>query len=76
MDYFERLLLMRLWDGDLEMKITGFDAERFRAAVEDESKRRLELVESIAFEDDDIISDAEKVEAIKLLFRQEFYDKD
>lgn len=76
MNYFEKLLLTHLWSGKLETKITGFDIEGFQKAVEDESKRRLELVESIVYEDEDIISDAEKVKAIKLLFQLEFYDED
>ena len=76
MNYFEKLLLTHLWDGELETKITGFDMEGFQKAVEDESKRRLEMVEGIIFADDDIVSDAEKVKAIQLLFRLEFYDGD
>ena len=76
MNYFEKLLLTHLWDGELETKITGFDMEGFQKAVEDESKRRLEMVEGIIFADDVIVSDAEKVKAIQLLFRLEFYDGD
>mgnify|MGYP006922450487 CR=1 FL=1 len=41
--------------------ITGFDMEGFQKALNDEGKRRLELVEQIVFEDDDLISDAQKV---------------
>ena len=73
MNYFERILLTHLWDGQLETKITGFDMEGFQKALNDEGKRRLELVEQIVFEDDDLISDAQTVEALKLCFEKDFY---
>lgn len=73
MNYFEKLLLIHLWDGELETKITGFDMEGFQKALNDEGKRRLELVEQIVFKDDDLISDAQKVEALKLCFEKDFY---
>ena len=47
--------------------------EGFQKALNDEGKRRLELVEQIVFEDDDLISDAQKVEALKLCFEKDFY---
>ena len=65
--------MTHLWDGQLETKITGFDMEGFQKALNDEGKRRLELVEQIVFEDDDLISDAQKVEALKLCFEKDFY---
>jgi len=34
------------------------------------------MIEDIVFTDDDIASDAEKVESIKLLFQREFFDED
>ena len=69
MNYFEKLLLNYLWDGQLEMKITGFDMEGFKQAVQQEIKDRLEAVEDIAFLDDDLMTNAEKVVAIKKLFQ-------
>ena len=33
MNYFEKILLTYLWDGQLEMKITGFDMDGFQQAV-------------------------------------------
>ena len=76
MNYCEKILLTHLWDGQLEMKITGFDMDGFQQAVRQRSKCRLRMIEDIVFTDDDIASDAEKVESIKLLFQREFFDED
>ena len=73
MNYFEKILLTYLWDGELETKLTGFDMEGFQKALNDEGKRRLEIVEQIVFEDDDLRSDAQKVEALKRCFKNDFY---
>ena len=75
MTYFEKLLLHYLWDGELELKITGFNMDGFQQAVRQRSKCRLRMIEDIVFTDDDIASDAEKVESIKLLFQREFFDE-
>ena len=72
MNYFERILLTHLRDGQLETKITGFDMEGFQKALNDEGKRRLEIVEQIVFEDSDLRSDAQKVAALKLCFQKDF----
>lgn len=76
MTYFEKSLLNFLRDSKIKMEITGFDMDGFQEAVHEESKRRLEMVESIVFEDDDLMSDAEKVTTVKRLFQNEFYDKE
>ena len=76
MNYFEKMLLNYLRNGQLEMKITGFDMESFQEAVKTKSKHRLEMIKSIVFADDDYASDAEKVESIKLLFQHVFLDED
>ena len=47
----------------------------FEKAVHEEGERRLEMIEYIAFTDDDIISDTEKIESIKQLFRRGFYSE-
>lgn len=73
MNYFEKILLTYLWDGELETKLTGFDMEGFQKALNDEGKRRLEIVEQIVFEDDDLRSDAQKVAALKRCFKNDFY---
>ena len=76
MNYLEKLLLCYLWDGQLEMKLVGVDMDELKKAVHEEGKRRLDMIEYIAFEDDDIISDAEKIASIKQLFQREFYSED
>ena len=73
MNYFETMLLNYLRGGKVKMEITGFDMDDFQAAVRDESKRRLELIEQIVFEDSEKIPDAQKVEAIKQCFQKDFY---
>ena len=73
MNYFDKLLLIYLQTGKLETKITGLDMEGFQKALDDEGKRRLELVEQIVFEDSDLRSDAQKVAALKLCFQKDFY---
>lgn len=73
MNYFETMLLNYLRGGKIKMEITGFDMEDFQAAVRDESKRRLELIEQIVFEDNDMRSDTQKIKAIKLYFQKDFY---
>ena len=76
MSYFENMLLTYLWDGELEMKISGFDMEGFQRTVREEQKHRLEMIQELVFEDDDIMSDAEKVKGIRRLFQNDFYYKE
>lgn len=76
MNYFEKILLNQLRTGQLELKITGFDMDGFQEAVQEQGKRRLEMIEGIAFEDGDVMSDAEKIKSIKSLFQNEFYSKE
>ena len=76
MNYFEKILLAYLRDSKIEMEITGFDMDSFEQILSQELKCRLEMVESIAFEDDELMPDTEKVAAIKRLFQNEFYDKE
>lgn len=73
MNYFEKMLLSYLQRSKIKMEITGFDIEDFQAAVRDESKRRLEVIEQIIFENSEYTSDAQKLEAIKLCFQKDFY---
>jgi len=76
MDYFERTLLNFLSRSKIKMEITGFDQDGFSKAVQQESKRRLDMIEYIISQDSGIVSDAEKIASIKQLFRREFYDKE
>lgn len=73
MNYFEIILLNYLRRSKIKMEITGLDLDGFQKAVADEAKRRLEIIECIAFEDSDLRSDTQKVEAIKLCFQKDFY---
>ena len=73
MSYFEKILLNYLRGGKIEMEITGFDMDGFQAAVQGECKRRLEIIEQIVFEESDMRSDAQKLEAIRLCFQKDFY---
>ena len=73
MNYFEKILLNYLRSGKVKMEITGFDMDGFHAAARDESKRRLEVIEQIIFENSDMRSDTQKLEAVKLCFQKDFY---
>lgn len=73
MNYFEKILLNYLRSGKVKMEITGFDMDGFQAVVRDESKRRLEAIEQIIFENSDMRSDTQKLEAVKLCFQKDFY---
>ena len=73
MNYFETMLLNYLRGGKVKMEITGFDMDDFQAAVRDESKRRLELIGQIVFEDNDMRSDTQKIKAIKHYLQKDFY---
>ena len=74
MKMLEQILLRYLLDSKIKMEI-GFDMDGFEKAVHEEGERRLEMIEYIAFTDDDIISDTEKIESIKQLFRRGFYSE-
>ena len=76
MKMLEQILLRYLLDSKIKMEIAGFDMDGFQQAVRQRSKCRLRMIEDIVFTDDDIASDAEKVESIKLLFQREFFDED
>ena len=54
----------------IRIDITGFDLDGFAKVATHTSKDQLENIEYIVFEDDDILSNDEKVEAIQELFRQ------
>lgn len=73
MNYFEKLLLSFLRSSKIKMELTGFDMDGLQKVVKDESKRRLELIEQIVFEDSGIHSDTQKLEAVKLCFQRDLY---
>ena len=72
MNYFEKMLLNYLRSSKIKMEITGFDMDGFQGAVQEESKRRLEMVESVIFLDGDLMSNAEKVSTIQRYFKEGF----
>lgn len=72
MTLFERTLLNHLLRGRIELKVTGFDMESFERAMHRELRQRLDTIECITFEDDGVISDTEKIKAIKLCFQEDF----
>lgn len=72
MNYFEKMLLNYLRSSKIKMEITGFDMDGFQGAVQEESKRRLEMVESVIFLDGDLMTNAEKVSTIQRYFKEGF----
>jgi len=73
MNYFEQILLDFLQNSKIEIEINGFDMEGFEEAIRQQLKWRLEMIERIICEDDDVMSDTEKVASVKELFQREFY---
>lgn len=69
MNYFEKMLLAFLLNSKIKMEITGFDIGSFEKLLHQHLKGQLEAIEYIIFEDDDLISDSEKVQSIKELFQ-------
>ena len=65
-----------LQDSKIELELYGFDMEAFELVVRGELKYQLEMIEYIIFEIDDIMSDAEKIAAIKRLFEHDFNDEE
>lgn len=76
MTYFERILLSYLRNSKIKMEITGFDIKEFEKALRQEAKYRLDMVADIVYEEDDLMSDAEKVAALRELLNREYFNKD
>lgn len=72
MNLFERTLLTFLRNSKIKLEVTGFDMDGFHKAMRQVLRDRLDAIECIAFEDSDLMSDAQKVAAIKLCFEEEF----
>ena len=72
MRYFDKILLAFLLNSKIKMEVTGFDMDGFKGAVEEEGKRRLEMIESIIYLEDDLMADSEKVSTIKQYFKEDF----
>lgn len=58
----------------MKIDITGFDMDAFSKAINQELKDKLDTVEYIAFEDEDIMPNDEKIEMIQKLFRDGFLE--
>lgn len=58
----------------VKIDITGFDMDAFSKAINQELKDKLDTVEYIAFEDEDIMPNDEKIEMIQKLFRDGFLE--
>lgn len=76
MTYIEAMLLRYLKESKLKMEITGFDVKEFEKALRQEARYRLEEIAEIIYEDDDLMSDAEKVTAVRELLGREYFNKD
>ena len=58
----------------VKIDITGFDMDAFSEAINQELKDKLDTVEYIAFEDEDIMPNDEKIKMIQKLFRDGFLE--
>lgn len=68
-DVIRKHLACCLNSSQIKIDITGFDMDAFSQAVHHDLKDRLDSIESIVFQDEDIMPDDEKIESIKELFR-------
>lgn len=76
MTYVERILLNYLRGSKIKMEITGFDMREFEKALRQEAKCRLDMVADIVYEEEELMSDADKVAALRGLLDQDYFDKD
>ena len=65
MGILRRILIQFLQRSQISINITGFDTEAFSQALHRELTKRLDTIAYIVFEDEDMISDGEKIAAIK-----------
>ena len=72
MTAIERILFHYLRSSQVKVEISGFDMEGFSKAVHGELSRRLNDIQCLAFEDGDLMSDSEKIAAIKKCFEQDW----
>ena len=72
MNYLEKMLLNYLRSSKIKMEITGFDMESFEKVLYHKEKCCLEMIEPIAFMDDDLMMDSDKIETIKQYFLLDF----
>ena len=72
MKILRTILAEFLRSSQIKVEISGFDMEGFSKAVHGELSRRLNDIQCLAFEDGDLMSDSEKIAAIKKCFEQDW----
>ncbi len=68
MTAIEGILFQYLRSSRIKVEISGFDMESFSEAMHRELNRRLDDIQCIAFEDEDLMTNSEKIAAIKRRF--------
>ena len=70
MTAIEGILFQYLRSSRIKVEISGFDMESFSEAMHRELSRRLDDIQCIAFEDEDLMTNSEKIAAIKGALRE------
>ncbi len=71
MDILRKNFAEFLRKSQIKLEITGFDMDGFERAMHRDLSGRLNNIGAIVYEDDDLLSDSEKVEAIKRCFERD-----
>lgn len=71
MDILRKNLVEFLRRSQIKLEITGFDMDGFERAMHRDLSSRLNDIEGIVFEDDDLLSDSQKIEAVKQRFQRD-----
>ena len=72
MTAIEGILFQYLRSSRIKVEISGFDMESFSEAMHRELSRRLDDIQCIAFEDEDLMTNSEKIAAIKRRFERDW----
>ncbi|EOS66649.1 hypothetical protein [Oscillibacter sp. 1-3] len=54
----------------IKLEITGFDMDGFEKAMHRDLSSRLTAIQGIVYEDGDVLSDSQKIEAVKQYLEQ------
>ena len=54
----------------IKLEITGFDMDGFEKAMQRDLSSRLTAIQGIVYEDGDVLSDSQKIEAVKQYLEQ------
>ena len=68
MTAIEGILFQYLRSSRIKVEISGFDMESFSEAMHRELSRRLDDIQCLAFEDEELMTNSEKIAAIKRRF--------